>query len=212
MATFPLREFLPGDVIFREDARGDVAYLLKDGQVEIATEREGEKIVLAVLSPITVFGEMALLLDKHRRTASATALSECKIVEMSREIFEQYLKDSPLFISALLDLLVERLRQTTQKALCVPDPLAAISGLLEFFDYLGNVELPLDRVNSYAVDFLRMDPQVVHDTVSALEEAGLVVVSTGPNREKTVRVKDRFNFLAKAKGVRRGRGKGEKAS
>lgn len=203
MAQFPLREFLAGDVIFKEDAKGEYAYLLKEGDVEISTEHDGEKVVLAKLSPITVFGEMALLLDNHRRTASATALSDAKIVEMNREIFEQYLKDSPLFISALLDLLVERLRQTTQKALTVPDPVQAVSGLLEMFDVIGNVDFPLDRIVTYGVDFLRMEGDAVYEAVNALEEADLVVIGTGPNREKTIRVKDRFNFLAKAKKVRR---------
>lgn len=205
MASFPLREFLPGDVIFREDSRGDAAYLLKEGEVEIATERDGEKMVLARLSPITVFGEMALLLDQHRRTASATALTECKIVEMSREIFEQYLKDSPLFISALLDLLVERLRKTTQKALAVPDPVAAVSGLLELFDVDS---LPLDRIRAYADDFLRMDPQDVKKAVDALAAADLVEISG--DKQKTVRIKDRFNFQAKAKQVRKAMAKQDK--
>ena len=59
MQNFIVREFETSDVIFSEGSPGDTAYVLKAGRVEIFTRTNGKKIVLAELTPITIFGEMA---------------------------------------------------------------------------------------------------------------------------------------------------------
>jgi len=79
-----VREFQTEAVIFREGEIGNTAYILTEGQVEISIQQDGQKSVLAVLNPITVFGEMALLLKDQKRTATAKAVGETKIAATHR--------------------------------------------------------------------------------------------------------------------------------
>jgi CRP-like cAMP-binding protein len=69
--TYPVRDFYQNQVIFSEGAGGNVAYILRAGAVQISTTAAEEDVVLAVLRPPAVFGEMALLLEGHTRPSSS---------------------------------------------------------------------------------------------------------------------------------------------
>jgi CRP-like cAMP-binding protein len=75
----------------------------------------GEPILLAILGPGEMFGEMAILSDDRVRTASTQALSKVEVVQILRTDIEalrqRYPRISDVFIHALLRL-VQRL--TTQ--------------------------------------------------------------------------------------------------
>ena len=86
---------------------GTVAYILREGGVEISVEVEGSKKVL------TVFGEMALVLPDHQRTATAAAADCSEVVEIAKSDFDDYIDSSPAVIAAALKALVDRLRETT---------------------------------------------------------------------------------------------------
>lgn len=55
-----------GETIVREGDAGSSAYLLKSGKVEVSKTVEDTRIVLAVLEPGQVFGEMSLLDEQPR--------------------------------------------------------------------------------------------------------------------------------------------------
>ena len=50
-----------GALIVQEGDAGSSAYLLKSGRVEVSKAVENTRIVLAVLEPGQIFGEMSLL-------------------------------------------------------------------------------------------------------------------------------------------------------
>jgi len=113
MTSFPIKKFYQNEVIFKEGTLGTVAYILREGGVEISVEVEGSKKVLTVLKPITVFGEMALVLPDHQRTATAAAADCSEVVEIAKSDFDDYIDSSPAVIAAALKALVDRLRETT---------------------------------------------------------------------------------------------------
>ena len=70
------RNFVTGEVIFREGDNSDVAYMIVSGKVEIfreASEKSREQ--LAILEAGQMFGEMGVL-DHAPRSASARALTD----------------------------------------------------------------------------------------------------------------------------------------
>lgn len=115
MQGFPLREFYSSTVIFEEYSLGDSAYILKEGKVEISMKSEDGRVVLAELSPFSIFGEMALLSKEKRRTASAKALTHVKVIEIAKENFDKLLSDSPGIITAVLQGVTQRLADTTSR-------------------------------------------------------------------------------------------------
>ena len=72
-----LVHFAPDELIFEEGATGDCAYLIASGSVKISKKgRGGQQETLTYLTEGDFFGEMALV-DDGRRSAQATAHSDC---------------------------------------------------------------------------------------------------------------------------------------
>ena len=111
MQKFTLIEFQPSTVIFEENSDGDSAYILKEGRVEISMIR-GEKVILAELSPVTIFGEMALLSKEKKRTATAKALNCVKVIKIDKANFDELLSKSPSVIASILHGITQRFVDT----------------------------------------------------------------------------------------------------
>lgn len=101
-----LMPFKTGDVIFRKDEPGHVMYLVTQGEVEILIH---DKVVEKVM-PGGVVGEMALL-DLGPRSATATAKTDCLLLAIDRERFQQQVKKSPSFSLQVMRIMAERLRR-----------------------------------------------------------------------------------------------------
>ncbi len=115
MSGFQVRKYSQNETICKEGATGTAAYILRKGRVEVSVDVEGNKKVLTILEPVTVFGEMALLLKDHKRTATAIALEYSEIVEIEKKYFDEYIGESPPVIATALKALVERLLDTTSR-------------------------------------------------------------------------------------------------
>jgi len=76
--------YKPGDQIFQEGDSGDCAYLIESGSVKISILQENMSSKICELGEGELFGEMALL-DKHPRTATATALEETRVVSLGHD-------------------------------------------------------------------------------------------------------------------------------
>lgn len=113
--VFQLIEFYPTALIFEEHSLGDSAYILKEGRVEISMTRNDEKVILAELKPVSIFGEMALLSKEKRRTATAKALDHVKVIKLDKANFDQQLSDTPSIITAVLHGVTQRLVDTTSR-------------------------------------------------------------------------------------------------
>ena len=112
-----------GDFLFREGDLGTEMFILQEGQVEILKVVGGVDEQLAVLDKGDFFGEMSLLEDLPR-TASARALTDCKVIRINGATFDQMLRTKPEIAVRIMRKLSRRLRQTDQmlrEALGTPD-------------------------------------------------------------------------------------------
>ena len=103
------RALTAGTEIFREGDRGDGIYVLKTGQVEIATMQKTRR-VLSRVEPGEVFGEMAVIEDQPR-SASAFARQASTVFFVKRDDILKLLESSPTFSLALLREISSRLRE-----------------------------------------------------------------------------------------------------
>ncbi len=106
--------FAAGSRIFEEGDRGDCAYMIERGYVEVSSVARGAKEVLAVLGAGEVFGEMALL-DGYERSATATALHETVVAPISRQQLEQTIEEASPLARLLVAAAVQRLRATQSR-------------------------------------------------------------------------------------------------
>jgi CRP-like cAMP-binding protein len=87
-----LHTYQTGETIVKEGDPGTSVYLLAHGEVEVREGREGKPRTLARITTGSIFGEMALITDAPR-VASAVAIAESDILELSREDLEMVAND-----------------------------------------------------------------------------------------------------------------------
>ena len=104
-----------GRTIFLKGSPGHGMMAVLSGQVRISSpSSEGKEIVLNLIGPGEVFGEIALL-DGRERTADAAAMSDCELLVLERRDFVPFLERHPEVCIRLMEVLCARLRRTSEQ-------------------------------------------------------------------------------------------------
>lgn len=118
-----VRSYPADTMIFSEHQKGGDMFIIQEGSVKISKVVDKEEVTLALLKKGDMFGEMALLEDKPR-SACAIAHSDCKLMVVNKENFDQMVSSQPQMIARLTTMLAERLwsmyRQLANTALQSP--------------------------------------------------------------------------------------------
>jgi CRP-like cAMP-binding protein len=105
------RTAAPGEIIYSEGYVGTSAiYVIADGKVEISTQCDEKRVVLATLGKGEIFGESALL-PSEPRGSTAKALTFCRLTVVETSLVEQELER----VSPLLRHLVRTLIRRTKR-------------------------------------------------------------------------------------------------
>jgi signal transduction histidine kinase len=99
-----------GDELFHEGDRGDSAYVIVAGEIEIVKQAVNREMLLAVQGPGTVIGEMALL-HQAPRMATGRARGSTTLLQIPRSSFDYVLDTSPAAARRTMDVVLERFRQ-----------------------------------------------------------------------------------------------------
>ena len=103
-----------GASVFNEGDRGDRAYVVQDGVIEIWRKDEyGNPIVLGKVEKGGIFGEMALI-DDQPRMATARALIATTVISVPRNVFSVKLAKCDPFIRGLLGIFLRNIRSMAQ--------------------------------------------------------------------------------------------------
>jgi MFS family permease len=86
--------FAPGATIIRQGDLADALYVLAVGEAEVTTRGDGRPHTLAKLAAPTYFGEIGLL-EGIPRTATVTALTECRCDALDGQTLLEALATSP---------------------------------------------------------------------------------------------------------------------
>ncbi len=138
-----------GKVFFRErEQRGllsgdDRMYLLRDGAVGITVEGKA----IDTVSPGEIFGEM-MSLTNSRRSATATAKTDCRVIALDGRQFRKAIQSDPEFVLVLMTIMVNRFRLTLARlAIKKPLPDAGASEERAVFDAqtLNRISASLDH-------------------------------------------------------------------
>jgi CRP/FNR family cyclic AMP-dependent transcriptional regulator len=112
------KKLSPDEVIFKEGEIGNSLFIIKSSEVKIYKKDALSDVDIARLGAGTIFGEMAIV-DNKPRSANVKAVSECLLMEMTRESYYSLIKDAPevgvKFIDILLNTLAFRLREANKK-------------------------------------------------------------------------------------------------
>lgn len=99
----------PGQVLFREGDPPDSAYLIESGGIEVRARQRGKDVVLSLLGPGDLVGEMAVI-DDSPRTATATAIGEAVLFPIDRSQIAERLAATDPIVRSLLEGQLKRYR------------------------------------------------------------------------------------------------------
>jgi CRP/FNR family cyclic AMP-dependent transcriptional regulator len=103
-----------GQTVFQKGDEGSYMVAVLSGRIRIsATSPEGREVTLNMIDAGEVFGDMALLSGKPR-SADATALEDSTLMVVERRHFLPYLTSSNELALRVIDVLCERLRETSE--------------------------------------------------------------------------------------------------
>jgi len=106
-----IRNFSAGEMIFPKGSPGDHMMAVLDGNVRISVaSADGQALVLGILGPGELFGEIALL-DGKDRTADASAATDCSLAILDRSEILSFLESHPSAWPHIAAVLCERLRK-----------------------------------------------------------------------------------------------------
>jgi len=97
-----------GENLFTEGEAGDDLYILIDGSM---TVYKGNRIITAI-KPGDYVGEMSIIEDKPR-SATVTANSDCLLLMVSAEMFQEYFSAQPRSLVAMMQNLSKKIRRDT---------------------------------------------------------------------------------------------------
>lgn len=131
-AHFILRELSPGELeelcryarvtihaaeetLFQKGDPGDGMIAVISGRVRItANAPDGRQLILNMINPGEIFGEMALISDQPR-SADAITDAPSSLLHLLRQDFVPFLEQSPRLMLRLLRVLSQRLRHTSEQ-------------------------------------------------------------------------------------------------
>ncbi|WP_247648406.1 cyclic nucleotide-binding domain-containing protein [Pseudodesulfovibrio sp. zrk46] len=189
--NYLMRNVLKHNVVFNEGTKGDAAYILTEGKIEISGIIEGHKKVFAILKPISIFGEMALFLDEGMRTATAIALEDSKVIVVTKDDLQEFMRESPKVIASIITVLVSRLKSTTKKAMRVPSTGMGVVRTLDLFASNGVMSIKYDNLIKSLADTFVTTTDKIEGYIHGLAEQGLLAVGRDQNDTRIVKLRER---------------------
>ena len=112
MASATPRKLTSDEVLFLAGDPGDGLYRLDEGLLKVSiASASGAERILAILGPGAVVGDLAII-DGLPRSATVTALRDCKLRFLSRAAFDAFVAREPGTYKYLVTMLAARLRDT----------------------------------------------------------------------------------------------------
>lgn len=109
-----VRKLKKGELLFAEGENSRAMYIIRKGIVRLFKKKGDSQIELDIIRSGSVLGELAFL-DGNPRSASAEAITEVEVVEVSGPTFQAVLDKMPEWLKLLLKTVVGRLRTASNR-------------------------------------------------------------------------------------------------
>jgi len=148
------RIYRKNTMIFAEGEPGNELFIIQRGAVKISKVVDKNEVLLAVLKPGDIFGEMALLEDKPR-IASAIAYEDCKLMAVHKNNFELMIKSQPQLIAKITSLLADRIWLIYKKLdnALMEDPMGRLYNTMYLQMEKNRIRLDGTGPQTYSFDF-----------------------------------------------------------
>jgi len=175
------------DELFHKGDHSGEVYVVASGKLKaLTTSIEGDDVVFSILGPGEVFGEVALL-GATPRTATVTAIEDCRLLVIDRREFMSFLRTNPEISVKLLSVLAMRLKRVSElveDTLFLNLPLRLAKKLLSMSRIYGEkaadgVRIDLKLSQEEWGDLVGTTRESVNKQVRKWTDAGIVRVDDG---------------------------------
>jgi CRP/FNR family cyclic AMP-dependent transcriptional regulator len=182
------RRFSRNEVVFHRDDPGDSLHLIQKGRFSIRVMTPlGDVATIAIRGPGESFGEMALVGESSRRSATVMALEDAETFALYRDDFralrERYVDVNEMLLQFLTNE-VRLLNERLLEALYVPVEKRVLRRLLDLAAlYPGENDQPLITLTQEAVaELAGASRATVNQVLRSEEERGIVELLRGRTR------------------------------
>ena len=106
------RRFEVDHFIFRQHEKGDQAFIIENGQVEILKESPKGLVSLRDLEKCAMFGEMALIDDQPRMASARAVNSHVDLLVINQKLFKKKLENADPFTRGLINIISNTARNS----------------------------------------------------------------------------------------------------
>lgn len=179
------RSFRKGEVVFHRLDPADSLHLVSKGRFKVqVTTPLGEPATIAVRGPGDSFGEMAIVGEGAKRSATVEALEEAETFCVVESEFRRLRREHPGVDQLLIDFLANEVRMLNERlleALYVPADGRVLRRLVELVRLYGSgdgeVVIPLTQEE--LAGLAGASRPTVNHVLRALQEKGLVELRRG---------------------------------
>ncbi len=177
------KTYPPGANLMTAETPGEVVYIIQSGTLKIHIEQsDGRDVILAILGPGDIVGEMSLI-DSAGRSASVVTLDESELLWMSGRDFQSCLMRIPAVAQNLVRILSRRVRLANEliQALAHLDVHGRVARqLLSFAEKYGepggstSVFIPIRLTQGDMADLVGASRKRVNQVMVTFREQGLI--------------------------------------
>lgn len=110
-----MKDFKKNQPIYFAKEPSSSIFFLKRGRVKLTrTSKDGKEMILGIINPGEVFGEMSFL-DENERTDYATAMDDALICTINKQEFNDFVSKAPELNLRLTKLIGFRMKRYTEK-------------------------------------------------------------------------------------------------
>jgi CRP-like cAMP-binding protein len=127
-----IRKYTTDQMIFCENEPGNDLFIVQKGRIKISKIIQSNDVILNIMKPGDIFGEMALL-DNKPRSASAIAMDDdVELLAINKQNFETMTQKQPQLMTRIITILSERIWNAYKKVANaqLPDMNARIADIL----------------------------------------------------------------------------------
>ena len=189
-----MRHFKRGQAVYLPGDPCELVYVLKSGAVKIVGRApEGGEVILAVLMPGDIFGEVALTGDSEPQDHRAEAMDETMLCEVPRNLIFRMIEDTPAFgrhVTKLVGLRLRTFRTRVEELLGKSAPARLAHAILELsrqhgIQDGGGVLIPLRLSQGELGKLVGLTRETVNSILHVWRDQGVVEMD-----RRSIRVRD----------------------
>lgn len=169
-----------GEVLFEQGDIGDAFYAVLTGTLEVSVlSQDGRKLVLALVRPGGLFGEIALF-DPGLRTATLSAVETSTVLRVRNADVLSQIRETPDLAVDMITFAGQRMRSMNQQyseQVFLPLQARLARKVLTLTAELINPSEPLRLNQSQFADFVGATREAVSKTLSEWKKLGVIEAS-----------------------------------